>query len=73
MCLCAAYWAHIKEIYYAATVEDAKQYGDFDDVDYYEEIKKTVEDRKIKCINLLREEAVEVWKEFSKMEGKAHY
>jgi guanine deaminase len=73
MCLCASYWAHIKEIYYAATVEDAKKYGNFDDVDYYEEMQKTIQDRKIKCTNFMREEAVEVWKEFSKMSDKAHY
>ncbi len=73
MCLCAAYWAHIKEIYYAATVEDAKQYGDFSDVDYYKEMCKEIADRKIKCTELLRAEAVEVWKEFSKMTDRARY
>lgn len=73
MCLCAAYWAHIKIIYYAATVEDAKQYGDFADVDYYEEMKKTIEERKIPAKEFMRKEAVEVWKEFSKMPDRARY
>lgn len=31
MCMAAAYWAGIKEIYYASTNEDALRYGDFDD------------------------------------------
>ncbi len=73
MCLCATYWAHITEVYYAATVDDAKQYGDFADVDYYEEMKKTVAERKVKCTEFMRKEAVEVWKEFSKMEDRAKY
>lgn len=73
MCLCATYWAHITEVYYAATVEDAKQYGDFADLDYYEEMKKTIDQRKVKCKEFMRKEAVEVWKEFSKMSDRAKY
>jgi guanine deaminase len=73
MCLCAAYWAHIKEIYYAATVDDAKKYGDFADTDYYEEMRKDSEHRKIKMTEFMRMEAVEVWKEFKKMPDRAWY
>ena len=73
MCLCGAYWAHIKEIYYAATVEDAKQYGDFLDVNYYEEMRKEIKDRDIKCTEFMRAEAVDVWKEFNKMPDRAKY
>lgn len=73
MCLCGAYWAHIKEIYYAATVEDALKYGDFADLDYYEEMKKGIQDRKIKCSEFMRAEAVAVWKEFSQMPDRARY
>ena len=73
MCLCGAYWAHIKEIYYAATVEDSMKYGDFLDLGYYEEMKKEIKDRKIKCSEFMRAEAVEVWKEFSKMPDRAKY
>ena len=73
MCLCATYWGHIKEIYYAATVEDAMKYGEFKDIDYYAEINKEMKDRQIKCFNIMREEAVKVWKEFSFMEDRARY
>lgn len=73
MCLCAAYWAHIQEIYYAATVEDAKKYGDFADVNYYEEMRKEIKDRSIPCIEFMRHEAVDVWKEFHKMPDRAKY
>ncbi len=73
MCLCASYWAHIKEIYYAATVEDAKKYGDFRDEDYFEEMRKSVEDRQIKMTQFMRKEAVDVWKEFHQMPDRAKY
>ncbi len=73
MCLCAAYWAHLDHIYTGARIEDALKYGDFKDVDYYEEMKKNSKDRKIKCTELLRDEAVEIWKKFSKMPDRARY
>jgi len=73
MCLCAAYWAHIDKIYYAATIEDAMKYGEFKDIDYYREMQKEIKDRQITCINLMREEAVAVWKAFSTMPDRAHY
>ncbi len=73
MCLCGAYWAHISQIYYAAGVEDARKYGDFADDDYYEEIRKDNKDRKIKCTEFMKAEAVEVWKEFNKMPDRAKY
>lgn len=73
MCLAAAYWAHIEKIYYGATVEDALKYGDFLDVDIFAEIRKNTNDQKIKLIELMRPEAVKVWKEFSAMPDRARY
>lgn len=73
MCLCGAYWAQIKTIYYAATVEDAKKYGDFKDVDYYAEMCKKDKDKQIEIKEFMREEAVEVWKKFAKMPDRARY
>jgi guanine deaminase len=73
MCLGAAYWAHIQEIYYGATVEDAKKYGDFQDVDMFEEFKKDASKRKIGIHCLMRDEAIVVWKKFSEMPGHVHY
>lgn len=73
MCLCASYWAHIKEIYYGATVDDAKKYGDFADADYYEEIRKKETDRKIKMTEFMRSEALVIWEEFHKMPDRAKY
>ncbi len=73
MCLCAAYWAHIEKIYYGARVEDSLKYGDFKDLGYYEEIRKETKDRKIKMVEFMREEAVEVWKRFSEMPDRPRY
>ena len=73
MCLCAAYWAHIDQIYYGAKIEDSLKYGDFQDVDFYQEISKDPKDRKIKFIELMRPEAVAIWKKFSEMPDRARY
>ena len=73
MCLCASYWAHIKEIYYASTVDDAKHYGGFLDIDYYQELAKKPEERSIQMQEFMREDAVEIWKKFAVMPDRAHY
>lgn len=73
MCLAAAYWAHIKHIYYGATTADSLKYGDFDDIDILDEIRKDPKDRRIKTIQQMQPEAVTVWKKFSEMPDRAHY
>ena len=73
MCLSSAYWAHIDQIYYAANIEDAMKYGDFQDVGIYSDLKKDPKDRSIKCTELLRDEATKVWKKFSQMPDRARY
>jgi guanine deaminase len=73
MCLAAAYWAHIDHIFYASTIHDALHYGNFQDVGILEDIRKDSRDRRIKAVEMMRMEAVEVWKEFSQMPDRAHY
>ncbi len=73
MCMSAAYWAGISEIYYAATVEDALEYGDFDDSMIYGEIKKPVAERSIPTRQMMREEAVEVWKKYKNKADRVPY
>jgi guanine deaminase len=73
MCLSAAYWAHISHIYYGSTIQDALKYGNFQDVDILSEIRKDPAKRNIKFTEIMRPEAVEVWKEFSQMPDRAHY
>ncbi len=62
MCAAAAYWAGIKKIYFASTVEDALEYGNFDDSMIYSELKKPTIWRSIPAEQLLRDEAVAVWR-----------
>lgn len=73
MCLATAYWAHIRKIYYGATTADALKYGDFADIDILDEVRKDPKDRRIPFIQMMHPEAVEVWKEFSKMPDRARY
>lgn len=73
MCLATAYWAHLAHIYYGATTEDALKYGDFADIDILEEIQKDPDERKIQVSQHMHPEAVEVWKEFSRMPDRAQY
>lgn len=73
MCLAASYWAHIRHIYYGATMEDALKYGDFADSDILAELRKDPSKRRIKCTQMMHPEAVAVWKEFSEMPDRARY
>lgn len=73
MCLAASYWAHLDHIFYAARVEDSLKYGDFQDIDILDQLRLEPQDRTIKFTEMMREEAVEVWKEFSKMPDRARY
>ena len=73
MCMAAAYWAGIKTIYYASTNEDALRYGDFDDSMIYGELKKPVGERSIPTRQIMRAEAVEVWKKYHDKADRVPY
>jgi tRNA(Arg) A34 adenosine deaminase TadA len=73
MCLATAYWAGLDGIVYGATVDDAKEYGGFDDAFIYEQFAAPVAARKIPELNLLREEAVDVWKEYAALKDNVPY
>jgi tRNA(Arg) A34 adenosine deaminase TadA len=73
MCAAAAYWAGIERIFYAATCEDAFEYGDFDDSMIYGELKKPVGERSIPAEQIMRAEAVEVWKKYKAKSDRVPY
>lgn len=73
MCAAAAMWAHLDRIYYAATYEDVKKYGSFDDAKFDAELKKPLGERIVPAFQLMRDAAVEVWEQFAEMEEKCHY
>ena len=72
MCLSAIYWARIDKIYYANTREDAKNI-DFDDSFIYFEVAKKINDRKIKMVQMNRDEALEAFKIWKNKEDKIEY
>ena len=73
MCLAASYWAGIEQIFYAASVEDAFEYGNFDDRPIYEQLALPKEQRSLKLTQLLRAEAIVVWKQYQAKADKIHY
>jgi len=72
MCLGAIYWARPDRVYYAGTRKDAAAFG-FDDDFIYDEIKLPPKDRKIPFINLMRNEAVEIFREWDESDMKINY
>lgn len=72
MCLGAAYWAGIRTVYYGNNQDDAAKIG-FDDQFIYDEIDLAPEQRKMKSINILRDEALEVFRMWDEKEDKVEY
>ena len=72
MCLSAIYWARIDKIYYANTKEDAAEIN-FDDDFIYQEFKKERGNRTIPVEQIGREEAIKVFKDWSKKQDKIEY
>jgi guanine deaminase len=61
MCLSAIYWAHLDEVYYANTKEDAADIG-FDDQFIYKEIALPFKKRRLPFCQLMRSEALHSFK-----------
>jgi guanine deaminase len=72
MCLAAIYWARIKRIYYANTRHDASRIN-FDDDFIYKEIACPISRRKIPMKQMLRDEALVVFKEWERKPDKIAY
>lgn len=72
MCLSAIYWARIKKIYYANTAKDAGRIG-FDDDFLYKELRLAEKNRSIKTEQLMRNKALQIFKEWEEKEDKVMY
>ena len=72
MCLSAIYWARISRVYYANTRNDAADIG-FDDSLIYDELKLETDQRKIPMIQLEKDQALKVFKEWQDKEDKIEY
>jgi tRNA(Arg) A34 adenosine deaminase TadA len=73
MCLAAAYWAGLNGIVYAALTSDSKTYGNFDDAFIYKDVAKPPSERSIPMIEMCRDEAIEVWKEYAEQPDNVQY
>lgn len=72
MCLGAIYWARISKIYYAGTRNDAEEIG-FDDKLIYDELSLPSDKRQLPSVQILRDESLEVFREWKDNEDKTHY
>lgn len=72
MCLSAIYWARPRQIFYANSKYDAAKIN-FDDQFIYEEIEKPKDKRAIPASQFLREEALEAFELWFKLDDKIQY
>ena len=72
MCLAAIYWARLERIYFANTKVDAAAIN-FDDDFIYREFAKAPAARTIPMTQLMRDEAMQAFKEWDSSTGKIPY
>lgn len=72
MCLGAIYWARLKKVVYAARKEDAAQIS-FDDDNFYGEMAKDMKNRKIDFEELMRQEALPLFRIWREKPDKTNY
>jgi guanine deaminase len=72
MCLAAVYWARIPRLYYGNTRRDAARIA-FDDALIYRELGMPIRRRKLIMRPLLRDEALEAFKEWERKIDKVLY
>lgn len=72
MCLGAIYWAHISRIFYGNTRKDAADIQFADDF-IYEELDRPFGERTVPIIPLLRDEALETFRQWMEKEDKTEY
>lgn len=72
MCLGAIYWARIKSVHYANTRDNAAGIG-FNDSHIYEEIAKPIPERSISFTQLARDDALQVFRDWTTKPDKISY
>lgn len=72
MCLGAIYWARPANVYYACTRDDAAEIG-FDDRFIYEELERSNDEREMRLVNVMRDEAIEVFRSWEAKTDKIEY
>lgn len=72
MCLGAIYWARPKKVFYACTREDAALAA-FDDQFIYDELKVTIQERKVDFENIIRDEGLHLFSQWKAKPDKTEY
>ena len=72
MCLAAIYWARLDKVFYASTRHDAAEAG-FDDQYIYEQLPLEIAARSLPMNQLLREHALELFREWAAKPDKIRY
>ena len=72
MCLGAIYWARPERVFFACTRDDAAKIG-FDDDFIYEELEKANSEREMVAVELMRDEALEVFRQWAAKPDKVEY
>jgi tRNA(Arg) A34 adenosine deaminase TadA len=68
----AIYWARLEKIYYASTRHDAAQVG-FDDSFIYDQLALPLGSRNIEMIQIMREQALQAFREWETSQTKIRY
>jgi guanine deaminase len=72
MCLGAILWARCAALYFGSTAGDAAAAG-FDDSEFYDEVRRGISERKMKTVNLLRDQAAESFNAWRECAGRIEY
>ncbi len=72
MCMGAIYWSRLAKVYYANTRDDAARAG-FDDSLIFDQLRLPPGDRSIPMVQLMREQALEAFREGRKSPLKVRY
>ena len=72
MCLGAIYWAHLDRIYFGCDHKDAAEAG-FDDSAIYQEMKRSLAERKIPIVGMDRAEAMAAFDAWRASNAKVEY
>jgi tRNA(Arg) A34 adenosine deaminase TadA len=68
----AIYWARLAKVYYANTRDDAAKIG-FDDSSIYDQLALPLEARRIPMLQIMRDEALEAFREWDRSQTKIKY
>lgn len=72
MCLSAIYWSGIERIFYGNTKQDAEDIN-FSDKFIYDELALPMTERRVPAVNIMREEALEAFRDWENKSDKVEY